>query len=144
MVPIIQLALETAMRRGEIIDIRRQHVDIKRCSLLIPESKNGYARTIPLTRKATTILRRRISPTDARLFPISANALRLNWHRLKRRTGIDDLRFHDLRHEAISRFFEKGLTIPEVALISGHKDMRMLLRYAHPLRQQIIKKLTRR
>jgi integrase len=144
MVPIIQLALETSMRRGEILGIRHEHVDIKGCALLIPETKNGYARTIPLTRRATAILRQRTKLADNRLFPISANALRLNWERLKRRANIDDLRFHDLRHEAISRLFEKGLTIPEVALISGHKDMRMLLRYAHPLRQQIIRKLGQR
>ena len=49
--------------------------------------------------------------------------------RLKRSQGIYDLRFHDLRHEAISRFFERGLSIAEVALISGHKDPRMLFRY---------------
>lgn len=143
MVPIIQLAIETGMRRGEIVAIRRQHFDMKGSALLIPETKNGDARTIPLTRKAAAILQRRTDPADDRLFPISANALRLNWQRLKRRARIDDLRFHDLRHEAISRFFEKGLTIPEVALISGHRDMKMLLRYAHPLREQIIKKLTR-
>ena len=51
--------------------------------------------------------------------------------RLKRSQGIYDLRFHDLRHEAISRLFERGLSLPEVALISGHKDPRMLLRYTH-------------
>ena len=54
---------------------------------------------------------------------------------------MDDLHFHDLRHEAISRFFEMGLTTPEVALISGHRDMRMLFRYTHPLRSTISKKL---
>jgi integrase len=144
MVPIIQLALETSMRRGEILAIRNEHVDIKGCALLIPDTKNGYARTIPLTRRATAILRQRMRLADNWLFPISANALRLNWQRLKRRMGIGDLRFHGLRHEAISRLFDKGLTIPEVALISGHKDMRMLLRYAHPIRQQIVQKLNRR
>ena len=51
--------------------------------------------------------------------PMSANALRLAWERLKKRAGIRDLRFHDLRREAISRFFEIGLSIPEVSLISG-------------------------
>ena len=53
------------------------------------------------------------------------------WQRLIKRTGIVDLRFHDLRHEAISRFFEMGLSVPEVALISGHRDYRMLQRYTH-------------
>jgi integrase len=57
------------------------------------------------------------------------------------RAGIDDLHFHDLRHEAISRFFELGLSVPEVALISGHRDMRMLFRYTHPMREQVRKKL---
>jgi integrase len=51
------------------------------------------------------------------------------------------LHFHDLRHEAISRFFERGLSVPEVALISGHRDLRMLLRYTHPMAQGILQKL---
>ena len=50
---------------------------------------------------------------------------------MTKRAGIVDLHFHDLRHEAISRFFEKGLSIPEVSLISGHKDVRQLMRYTH-------------
>ena len=55
--------------------------------------------------------------------------------------GCPDLHFHDLRHEAISRFFEMGLTTPEVASISGHRDIRMLMRYAHPMRQRIIEQM---
>jgi integrase len=62
---------------------------------------------------------------------MSGNAVRLAWERLRRRAGIEGLNFHDLRHEAISRFFEKGLSLPEVALISGHRDYRVLLRYTH-------------
>ena len=58
-----------------------------------------------------------------------------------KRAGLTDFHFHDLRHEAISRFFESGLTVPEVALISGHRDVRMLLRYTHPMRSVIMKKL---
>jgi len=140
-VPIIRLALETAMRRGEIIGVRRKHIDIARRALLIPQTKNGDARTIPLTSKAAAVLRKLKGCPDGRIFPITANALRLNWQRLKHKAGIDDLRFHDLRYEAISRFFERGLTMPEVALISGHKDMRMLLRYAHAMRERIVAKL---
>jgi integrase len=51
------------------------------------------------------------------------------------------LRFHDLRHEAVSRFFEKGLNMPEVAAISGHRDPRMLMRYTHPKAEAIAVKL---
>jgi len=59
----------------------------------------------------------------------------------KNKANISDFRFHQLRHEAISRFFEKGLSIPEVALISGHKDVRMLFRYTHLKAEDILRKL---
>ena len=65
------------------------------------------------------------------MFPLSANAVKLAWRRLRQRAGAHGLRFHDLRHEAVSVFFEKGLSVPEVALISGHRDPRMLFRYTH-------------
>ena len=72
---------------------------------------------------------------------MSSNAARLAWEKLKRRADVDDLRFHDLRHEAISRFFELGLSVPEVALISGHKDYRVLFRYTHLRATDLIDKL---
>jgi integrase len=68
-------------------------------------------------------------------------ALRQAWERLVKRAGIDNLRFHDLRHEAVSRFFEMGLSVPEVALISGHKDISMLMRYTHVRAEHINTKL---
>ena len=58
-----------------------------------------------------------------------------------KRASIEDLKFHDLRHEAVSRFFEMGLSVPEVALISGHKDYRMLARYTHMTAENILNKL---
>ena len=63
------------------------------------------------------------------------------WKRLIKRSGIADLHFHDLRHEAITRFFEMGLSVPEVALISGHKDYRMLARYTHLRPEDVASKL---
>ena len=56
---------------------------------------------------------------------------------------LEDLHFHDLRHEAVSRFFEMGLTTPEVASISGHRDPRMLFRYSHPMRQRVLEVIDR-
>jgi len=138
--PIIALALETAMRRGELLAIKKEHIDFSKRSLLIPEGKNGRARTIPLSILAAELLSAH-SPKDGRLFPIAANAFRLAWERVKRRAEIVDLHFHDLRHEAISRLFEKGLSVHEVALISGHRDLRMLLRYTHPMVEGIVRKL---
>ena len=131
---IIEIALETGMRRGEILNIHSEH--IKGQTLLIPVTKNGHARTIPLTSRALCVLENSKLP-----FSMSANAVRLAWDRLKKKGNIQDLHFHDLRHEAISCFFEKGLSIPEVALISGHKDVRMLFRYTHLRAEDIVNKL---
>ena len=74
-------------------------------------------------------------------FPVTPNGFRLAWDRLRGRAGLSDLRFHDLRHEAISRFFELGLNIPEVAVISGHKDPRMLFRYTHLRAKELVDRL---
>ena len=123
--PVIIIAIETGMRRGEIVSMRWEDLDLEAGTLHIPVTKNGHSRTIPLTSRATTLLQD-LPRNDERVFPLSGNAIRLAWERLKKRVGVVDLRFHDLRHEAISRFFEMGLSVPEVALISGHKDPRML------------------
>jgi len=72
---------------------------------------------------------------------LSPVALRGLWNRVCKRAGLIDLRFHDLRHEATSRFFEKGLNVMEVAAITGHKDLRMLQRYTHLRAEDLAKKL---
>ncbi len=127
---VVLFALETAMRRGEILSMRWEHIDLERRSVTVPESKNGHSRTIPLTNKALKILNGLAGDGDV-VFAVSAMALRLSWVRITKRAGVHDLHFHDLRHEAISHFFDLGLTVPEVASISGHRDIRMLLTYAH-------------
>lgn len=141
--PVISFAVATGMRRGEILAMRWTDLDWEQRSLLIPETKNGRSRTIPLTLSALEVLREHRTH-DKQVFPMTANSFRLAWERVKIRAGIEDLHFHDLRHEAISSFFEMGLTTPEVALISGHKDMRMLFRYSHATRQNILRTLDRR
>ncbi len=137
---VFLIAIETGMRRGELVSIRWTDLDLDQRTLHLPMTKNGHPRTIPLSTKAVEIIRS-VPKTDERVFPITANALRLAWERLRRRAGITDLHFHDLRHEAISRFFEKGLSVPEVALISGHRDYRMLFRYTHLRAEDIVGKL---
>lgn len=138
--PVVRFAVFTGMRRGEILAMDWKHFDRRDRSLLIPETKNGQSRMIPLGPEAIAVLDE-LKVASGRVFPVTANAFRLAWGRVTRRAKIEDLHFHDLRHEAISSFFEKGLTTPEVALISGHKDMRMLFRYAHATRQSILKRL---
>lgn len=117
-------------------------IDVQRRLLIVPGAKNGHSRTIPLTLTAVATLKS-TAETNEKVFPITPNALRLAWDRLIERGSIADLHFHDLRHEAISRFLEMGLTIPEVALISGHRDLRMLMRYAHASCSRITAQLVR-
>ena len=129
---LVWLALETAMRRSELLNIQWGDIDWNAGTLHIPRTKNGQARTIPLSKRAETLLSERAAVSDEPgPFNLSPNAVRLAWERLTERAELSDLHFHDLRHEAISRFFEQGLSVPEVALISGHKDYRMLMRYTH-------------
>ena len=140
--PLIALAVETGMRRGELLSIKWQNIDWKARTLDILKTKNGHPRTIPLTPKALETLSG--LPTNSeRVFPVSSNAVRLAWGRLRTRAGVEDLRLHDLRHEAVSRFFELGLTTPEVALISGHRDPRMLQRYTHLRPEKVAEKLAK-
>ena len=134
---IIKFAIETGMRRSEILKLKWENLDNGIASLL--DTKNGEDRNIPLTKDAQRILENMDKVSDY-VFPITANCLKSAWNRIKRKSNIKDLRFHDLRHEAVSRFFEMGLSIPEVALISGHKDVRQLFRYTHLKAEKLVKK----
>ena len=135
MSPLVRLALATGMRRGEVLNARWCDVAVDGRTLHIPHAKNGHARTIPLSGVAISILRELDGSrprADHRVVAISEDSAKMAWRRIVKRARLVDLRFHDLRHEAISRFFELGLNVPEVALISGHRDPRMLFRYTHP------------
>ena len=97
---------------------------------------------MPLSTKAAQVLAAQRQRNDTPSpFPVTPNGFRLAWDMLRSRAGLVDLRFHDLRHEAISRFFELGLNIPEVAVISGHKDPRMLFRYTHLRAEELVDRL---
>lgn len=140
LVPLIQLAIETGMRRAELLSLQWANIDLKKRTAHIPMTKNGYPRTIPLTQRAVLILLQLKRP-HTQVFSLTVPWIRFAWDKVIRDAGINNLHFHDLRHEAISRFFEKGLSIPEVALISGHKDIRMLYRYTHLRAVDVAKKL---
>jgi integrase len=118
------------MRRSEILLLKWNNVDLEARIALLPDTKNGSRREVPLTIKAVQILTG-LERQHESVFPITDYSVRHGWDRLVKRAGITDLRFHDLRHEAVSRFFELGLSVPEVAAISGHKDFRMLSSYTH-------------
>ena len=139
--PIVKLAIETAMRRGELLSLTRDTINFEKRLAFLTDTKNGSSRTIPLSDTAIKIIKSLPVSFDKKLFPLTPSSLRFYWKQAKDKANISDFRFHQLRHEAISRFFEKGLSIPEVALISGHKDVRMLFRYTHLKAEDILRKL---
>ena len=145
---LIILALETGMRRGEILNIKKSHIDFARQTLLIPLTKTDTPRTIPLSSKAIAVLREQLRGSEnvipieeTALFSYTARGLSGAFLRLCRRHKLKNLHFHDLRHEATSRFFEKGLNPVEVATITGHKDTRMLMRYTHLRAEDLVGRL---
>lgn len=132
--PIVRLALATGMRMGEMLALEWRYVNIAQRVATLPDTKTGDARDVPLSSAAIAVLSalpRHIK--DGRVFWTWARADSLEnaWRRAVKATGITDLRFHDLRHEAVSHLFELGLNPMEVAAISGHKTLQMLKRYTH-------------
>lgn len=139
--PIVILAVETGMRRSEIASIEWQHVNLVKRKLLIPITKNGEAREVPLSPVALDLLKSLGHESDSKVFNITAHAISIAFGRACKRAKLTNLHFHDLRHEAISRLFERGLSLPEVATISGHKTWAMLRRYTHLSAESIAMKL---
>jgi integrase len=128
---LIELALETAMRRGELLALQWRDVSIERRTAHIRMSKTGKGRGVPLSRKAVAVLQR-IPQHSARVFDgVTYEAVKQSFPRACDWAGITDLRLHDLRHEATSRFIEKGLSIAEAASITGHSSASMLQVYVH-------------
>jgi integrase len=128
----VALAIETGMRRGELLAVQWSNVDLERRIAFLPVTKNGESRGVPLSSRAIAILRGLPASSNGRVFgELTADALKHSFKRAVRRAGIKGLRLHDLRHEATSRFFEKGLNVMEVASVTGHKTLQMLKRYTH-------------
>lgn len=131
---IVVLAIETGMRRSEILGLSWDDFSHNRRVLTLSMTKNGSGRDIPLSQRAFEALTawRDIAALDSpAIFPMKPGALEQTWRRVLVRSNVSSLRFHDLRHEAVSRLFERGLNVIEVSSISGHKELRMLKRYAH-------------
>lgn len=156
---IVRLALETALRQEELVKLEWKHVELGKCVARVFDTKNGEDRTIPLSSRSRALLSGLARSISGKVFPTTTSAVKQSWTRAKERARrsyladcaasgakpdlgfLDNLWFHDLRHEATSRLVEKGLGILEVASITGHKDLRMLKRYTHLDAQNLAVKL---
>lgn len=147
---IVPLALETAMREAEIAGLTWEDFDMKNRTLTLEMTKNGQKRVVPLSPLALSLLSSLPRPLGGgSIFSMTSHAVATAFRRAVARARkayekeceeqekqIDkkflvDLHFHDLRHEATSRLFEKGLSIAEVSAITGHLTLQMLKRYTH-------------
>lgn len=130
-------AIQTAMRRGEILGITK--ADIKDGYIHLPKTKNGEARNVPLTPAAKEMLSW-ISHDSDKLIPLEENAFKKSWQRVQKKANLDDLNFHDTRHEAISRFVkELRLPVETLAKVTGHKDIKTLINtYYNPTIDELV------
>jgi len=130
---IVRFALETAMRREEISTLTWENVSFARRCAFLPKTKNGDARTIPFSPAALAILHELQTETsEGKIFQLSTQSITQAMIKACKKAEIEGLHFHDLRHEAISRFFENtDLDMMEIKAITGHRTLQMLARYTH-------------
>ncbi len=141
MLPLVKLALETAMRRSELLGLRWEHVDLGRRTIFLQLTKNGTSRTVPLSTNAIQVLNQMPRNLDGRVFPVTHEVVSQAFNRARKQAGVKDIRFHDLRHMAITKLAEKLPNLIELSAVSGHKSLAMLKRYYHPNPELLAEKL---
>ena len=135
----IILAIETAMRRSEIVELQRSW--IKGRVAYLPDTKNGTPRSVPLSTRAIEAINSLPIRMSGVLFEYKPDAYTRGFIKTCKKSSITDLHAHDLRHEATSRLFEKGLDMMQVKAITGHKSLQMLSRYTHLNAEELADKL---
>ena len=138
---LVVAAIETAMRRGELLTLQWEHVDLVRRVAFLPMTKNGRPRYVPLSSRAVRVIESTGSPRPGRVFPIGIAAMEAAFSRATRRAHLHGLRFHDLRHTATSRISRRLPNVIELASVTGHESLQMLKRYFHPQASEIALKL---
>lgn len=138
---IVQFALETAMRQGEILGLSWTDIDLNKRTAHLETTKNGDRRTVPLSTRAVQILQELPRSIDGRVFPMNKAALCANFSNACKRAGIEDLHFHDIRHTAITNMAGKFSNILELSAVTGHRQLSMLKKYYHPKAEDLALKL---
>ena len=136
---LVPFALETGMRRSEMLNLRWSDVDLERRLATLPTTKNGSPRWVPLTTRAIELLKTSLARGAERPFDLSVANVENAWKQVIRRAGISDLRLHDLRHEALSRWAHRLRgDVFKLSLVSGHRTLQMARRYVHPVESELI------
>ncbi len=135
--PFVEFGFETGARRGSLLSLKWEDVDLKDRAVTFRNVKNSrnpdkvIDHTIALSERAKEILAALPRSLDGRVFPMTANAFRLAFNRARKKAGVEHFRFHDTRHERVSNLFEAGWSDTAVMAMSGHKDPKSLKRYAN-------------
>jgi integrase len=143
--PAVQLAVETAARQGELLALTWKHVNLIRRLAHLPETKNGEARTVPLSPCAVAVLDTLPRSIGGVVIPVQRMTLFHVFKAAVKRAGVENFTFHDLRHEALSRLAERGdFSVLELSAVSGHKTLQMLKRYTHLQAEKLAEKLAQK
>lgn len=140
---IVPLAIEFPRRRGELLDMRWDDLNRRRKIITLRDTKHPHkprTEQVPLS-PAALVLIDRLPVVDERILPFKEESVSASFQRACSRLKIEDLHFHDLRHEGITRLFEQGYSIQEVAVVSGHMSWQMLRRYTHLEAENLAKKM---
>ncbi len=141
MKPLVELAVETAMRRGELLALRWEHIDFSYRVAHLLVTKNGEGRHVPLSSRAVTILEGLPRSLSGHVFPIKPQTVAAAFMKATDRAGLGDVRFHDLRHTATTVLATKLPNLIELSSVTGHKSLAMLRRYYHPKATDLARKL---
>ena len=149
LVPLVTLAIETGMRLSELASMTWRNVDLQKRTVHLPDTKNGSTRTVPLSTRALRVFQEMPVSITGQVFVAKVGSIKIAFRNALAKARSDSLcgvflvglRFHDLRHEAVSRLLELGLNPLEVGMVSGHKTLAMLQRYAHLRATDIAKRL---
>lgn len=131
-------AIETAMRLGEILSLTWENVDFEKRIAFLPMTKNGTSRTVPLSGQAIELLKQ-LPQKSKQCFPVNKHASSY-FRAVKNRANIENLHFHDSRHEAITRLSRK-LDVLTLARVVGHKNIQQLMTYYNESAEDIAKRL---
>lgn len=125
---LVVLAIETGMRRGELLELQWEQIDLNLQTIYIKRSKSGRPRVIPISRRALVALDL-VKKTSGAVY--GRICFKRSWSTALKRAGIKDFRFHDLRHTAATRWAERGADVYVIAALLGHHCLQTTMRYAH-------------
>ena len=147
--PLVELGFETGARRGSLLRLAWEDVDLEGRTAVLRGVKNSrnpdvvIDHPIGLSPRAVEVLNSLPRSIDGKVFPVSANALRLAFNRAREKAGVPHFRFHDTRHERTSSLFEAGWSMVQVMAQTGHKDPKSVKRYANLTKEHLAAELAK-